>query len=246
MYLTTLLDPRRLHTTARRTLSCWSVSAEKNKTIITIIKKVFLLCYERLSFLTVSFSHQNKLKEKVFYGFVVCYRSCVSMNFSNRPMIFEITIKCQLPLRNSSALLRCFSRSASYSDITKIWNPHKLQRWVHIVTYLGPMLLRLKPQLAEPRPVGFTWKETFMLIKILTLCKFSMSFSWFLNSVKVGLASGSFFQHFIMIWYLELFKWSVRDLNNVSQYNKRERFEKENLQVFIYMLWFRHPVSILK
>ena len=163
------------------------------------------------SFLTVSFSHQNKFKEKVFYGFVVCYRSCVLIHFCNRPMIFEITIKCQLPLRNSSALLRCFC--VVLATVTS------QKDGIH---------------------------ETFMLIKILTLCKFSMSFSWFLNSVKVGLASGSFFQHFIMIWYLELFKWSVRDLNNVSQYNKRERFEKENLQVFIYMLWFRHPVSILK
>ena len=45
--LTTLLNPRRLHTTACRTLSCWSASAEKNNIIISIIKKVFLLSYKR-------------------------------------------------------------------------------------------------------------------------------------------------------------------------------------------------------
>ena len=85
-----------------------------------------------------------------------------------------------------------------------------------------------------------------MLIKILTLCRVSMSLSWVFNSVKVGLASGSFFQHFIMIWYLVLFKWFVKDLKNVSMYDNGEQVNKENLQFFIDVLWFRHPVSILK
>ena len=40
VYLTTPLNPRRLHTSACRTLSCWSASAEKNNIIISIIKKV--------------------------------------------------------------------------------------------------------------------------------------------------------------------------------------------------------------
>ena len=84
VYLTTLLNPRRLHTTACRTLSCWSASAEKNNIIINIIKNSF----KRLSSQVVRFSHQNKFKEEVFYGVVVCYSLCVSMQFCNHPMIF--------------------------------------------------------------------------------------------------------------------------------------------------------------
>ena len=86
IYLTTLLNPRRLHTTACRTLSCWSASAEKNNIIISIIKKVFLLRYKRLSSQVASFSHQNKFK-KVFYG-DVCNSLCVSIQFCNNPTIF--------------------------------------------------------------------------------------------------------------------------------------------------------------
>ena len=40
VYLTTLLNPRRLHTIACRTFSCQLASAEKNNIIISIIKKV--------------------------------------------------------------------------------------------------------------------------------------------------------------------------------------------------------------
>ena len=42
-----------------------------------------------------------------------------------------------------------------------------------------------------------------MFITSLTLCRVFMSFSWFLKSVNVGLASGSFCQQFVMIWYLK-------------------------------------------
>ena len=40
MYLTTPLNPRRLHTIACRTFSCRLASAEENNIIISIIKKV--------------------------------------------------------------------------------------------------------------------------------------------------------------------------------------------------------------
>ena len=43
-----------------------------------------------------------------------------------------------------------------------------------------------------------------MFITSLTLCRVSMSPSWFLKSINVGLASGSFCQQFVMIWYLKL------------------------------------------
>ena len=59
-----------------------------NNIIISIIKKSVPLGYKRLSSQAVSFSHQNKFKEKVFYGVVVCYSLCVSMQFCNHPMIF--------------------------------------------------------------------------------------------------------------------------------------------------------------
>ena len=40
VYLTTPLNPRRLHTIACRTFSCQLASAEKNNIIISTIKKV--------------------------------------------------------------------------------------------------------------------------------------------------------------------------------------------------------------
>ena len=42
-----------------------------------------------------------------------------------------------------------------------------------------------------------------MFISSLTLCMVSMSLSWSLKSVNVGLASGSFCQQLVMIWYLK-------------------------------------------
>ena len=41
--------------------------------------------------------------------------------------------------------------------------------------------------------------------------------------------------------------WSVRDLRKVSFFpTKENESKKENLQIFIHMMWFRHPVSLLK
>ena len=44
----------------------------------------------------------------------------------------------------------------------------------------------------------------FMFVTSLTLCRVSMSLSWSLKSSNVGLASGSFCQQLVMIWYLKL------------------------------------------
>ena len=43
-----------------------------------------------------------------------------------------------------------------------------------------------------------------MSITILTLCTVSVSLSWSLKSLNVGLTSGSFCQQLVMIWYLKL------------------------------------------
>ena len=61
VYLTTLLNPRRLHKTACRTLSL-SSSAEQNNIVINISKKVFLLRKKRLSLIFVSFFTSKQIQ----------------------------------------------------------------------------------------------------------------------------------------------------------------------------------------